>query len=247
MDISEIVEYYANLLIIQYNNKPKAKATIELYVNELLAEGLLTDIRDGFNIPTAIGVQLDTLGKYADVDRFYEGQILEDYFSFISYDETASPPADRVGFSDYEDFSLKVGDTLIYPNILSDSLSLNDEDFRFLLRLRIIQNNSNHSHKSIDDSIFNFFGDTVRADSLGDMVMLYFVPRDQAAIVSVALQKEILPKPMGVKLQYAIEGDEDFFGFATYEATPQLNVGFSNYIDYNTKEGDTLRNTNLIN
>ena len=32
-DLEEIVNYYANLLIIQYNGKQKAKETIELNVN----------------------------------------------------------------------------------------------------------------------------------------------------------------------------------------------------------------------
>lgn len=245
-DVTDIIEYYSNLLIIQYNQKPKAKATIEAFVNELLASGILFDIRDAFNIETAVGVQLDILGKYVDLDRFYQGQTLEGYFSFIEYDEVVSPPADRIGFTDYTDYETKDGDWLIYSDVLSEDLELNDEDFRFLIKLRIIQNHSNHSHKSIDDNIFAFFGSDVRADSAGNMLMYYFVPRNKSAIISVALQKEILPKPMGVGLRYAIEGDEDFFGFATYSETPPLNVGFANYSDYDTKEGDTLRYKNLI-
>jgi len=245
-DVTDIIDYYADLLIIQYNQKPKAKATIKAFVEEILSTGILFDIRDAFNLDTAIGVQLDTLGKYANIDRFYTGQTLDGYFTLIKYDEVASPPADAIGFTDYTDFETKVGDWLIYPDILSDNLSLNDDDFRFLIKLRIIQNHSDHSHKSIDDSIFAFFGNEIRADSVGNMEMFYFVPRNQAAIISVALQKKILPKPMGVDLKYAIEGDEDFFGFATYDTIPPFAIGFANYADYDTKEGDTLRYNNLI-
>lgn len=245
-DVTDIVEYYSNLLIIQYNQKPKARATIEAFVNEILASGILFDIRDGFNVDTAIGVQLDILGKYADIDRFYSGQDLDGYFSFIEYDEVAAPPSDRIGFTDYTDYETKQGNWLLYSDVLGVNLSLNDDDFRFLIKLRIIQNHSNHSHKSIDDSMFAFFDTEVRADSDGHMRMYYFVPRDKSAIIQVALQKKILPKPMGVQLLYAIEGDENFFGFATYDSTPPLNVGFANYSDYDTKEGDTLRYNNLI-
>lgn len=245
--IDELIEYYTNLLIIQYNNKPKARATIEAVAAELLANAIYFDVEEGYNIETAVGVQLDTLGKYADIDRFYTGQEFENTFSFIIYDEVDAPPADRVGFADYTDFETKVGNWLNYNKLLSNDLSLNDDDFRILLKLRIIQNNNNHSHQAIDAAIFQFFGTNLIPDSDGNMVMDYFVEDNNVAILDAAKQKDVLPRPAGVKLRYFIEKEFPFFGFATYDnLTPTDIAGFADYSDYDTKEGETLRYLKLL-
>lgn len=245
-NVDDIVSYYADLLIIQYHNKPKAKAMIELFAREVLASGIMFDVRDGYDLETAVGVQLDVIGKYVGVDRFYTGQVLDNYFSFIDYDEVTSPPAGRIGYSIYSTFETKVGRFLTYYGVLSSGLVLSDDDFRFLIKLKIIQNNSNHSHKSIDDSIFAFFGDTVRPDSGGNMIMDYFVDVNAAAIVGVAIQKKILPKPAGVRLNYVIEETSTFFGFISYDTTPVFNTGFTDYTGYDTKVGETLNYSKLI-
>lgn len=69
MTTQEIIDYYTNLLIIQYNNKPKAIAHIDTLVSPVVMDQLPVDVQDAFNIDTAVGVQLDTLGKYAGVSR----------------------------------------------------------------------------------------------------------------------------------------------------------------------------------
>lgn len=102
--VQNIIDYYVNLLIIQYNGKPKARATIELYVKELIASGILFDMRDGFNLDTAVGVQLDIIGKYAGVNRYFETQDLINYFALTFYDEVSPDSEDKFGFTDYTDF-----------------------------------------------------------------------------------------------------------------------------------------------
>jgi hypothetical protein len=109
-----------------------------------------------------------------------------------------------------------------------------------------LQNNINHSHKEIDDGLFKFFGDTVTADSDGNMEMVYFVPTDASTLVLVAVQKDVLPKPIGVGLDYIIEKNEPFFGMATYENTNNQITGFTTYADFDTKEGEMLNYNKLI-
>jgi len=246
-DISELIEYYKNLLIIQYHNKPKAQATIGALVDSLLADGIIFDVRDGFNIDTAVGAQLDIIGLYVGIDRYYAGQVLSGYFSLVTYAESAvSVPADRIGFSTFSDYMTKAGKTLQYQDVLSNNLVLNDSDYRFLIKLKIIQNNSNHSHKSIDDSIYAFFGNNLRAESSGDMVMYYFVTSDQTAILEAAVQKNVLPRPMAVRLNYIITQDYPFFGMVSDgEAIASTITGFSTYADYGTKVGETLTDDKL--
>lgn len=72
MDTNEILEYYASLLILQYQDKPRASETIKAVISPLIADFIYSDVRDGFNLTgdaVAVGVQLDTLGKYLGVSR----------------------------------------------------------------------------------------------------------------------------------------------------------------------------------
>ncbi len=245
--MNDIINYYVNLLIIQYHNRPNARETIRIIIEQLLADGVFFAIRDAYDIDTAVGVQLDLLGKYQDIDRNYRGQTLTGFFSFINYDEVDAPPSERIGFSNYTDFETKEGRWLNYDSAISNDLVLPDEDFRVLVKLRTIQNHSNHSHSSIDNAIFQSFGTSVRPDSLGDMIMDYFVEGAFSPLAQVAFQKGALPKPIGVRIGYFIEQVQPFFGFTTYsgDATGD-NTGFSTYADFDTKEGETLRYLKLL-
>ncbi len=69
MTIDEQVQYYADLLIVQYRNKVAAQATVQSLAREALINNLPLTLQDAFNIETAVGDQLDTIGKYAGVER----------------------------------------------------------------------------------------------------------------------------------------------------------------------------------
>ena len=187
--------YYSNLLIMQYHNKPKAKATIEATVG-LLPDDLIMEVINGFDIETAVGKQLDILGEYVGVDRYY----------------LVDNQADL----------------------------LNDEDYRILIKLKAISNTSDLSHKSLEEALYNFFGNSVRMDSDGNMEMTYFVPKNKTPIIQAAIQKEVLPRPMGVRCSYIIEYDKRFFGFCTYQnQTAVYKTGFRSYNNPN-KVGEVL-------
>lgn len=200
--MSAIDTYYSNLLILQYHNKPKAKATVEATVG-LLPDELIQEVITGFNIETAVGKQLDILGIYVGVDRFYDNEgVIE---------------------------------------------SLDDEDYRILIKLKAIANTSDLSHKSLDDALYQFFGNDVRMDSEGNMEMSYFVPKGKTAIIRAAIQKEVLPRPMGVKVAYINEYDKVFFGFRTYEHPEEsvYKAGFRTYDDPD-KVGEMLTYDKVI-
>ena len=69
--IADLKAYYRNLLIKQYHDKPNAVATIEALVEQSAADWVYPQVRDAFDIDTAIGVQLDTLAKYVGLSRDY--------------------------------------------------------------------------------------------------------------------------------------------------------------------------------
>ena len=69
MTTSELISYYVDLLIMQYNNKKKAKDTISLLADLAVMDNLPIDVKNGFDTNTAYGAQLDIIGKYAGVSR----------------------------------------------------------------------------------------------------------------------------------------------------------------------------------
>lgn len=193
--------YYSNLLILQYHNKPKAKATVEA-VTSILPDELIQEVNNGFDVDTAVGKQLDVLGSVVGVDRSY---------------------------IDNNEYKL-----------------LDDEDFRILIKLKIISNSSDFSHKSIDKALYDFFGNEIRMDSTGNMEMTYFVPKGKTNLIIAAIQKEVLPRPMGVRVAYINEYDKKFFGFCTYQN--QQAIYKTGFRDYNNpdKVGEMLNYSKRI-
>lgn len=193
--MSSTDSYYSNLLIMQYNGKPKAKATIEACV-ALLPDDLLLEMLHGFDIETAVGKQLDVLGEYVGVNRYY----------------LVDNQAELLG----------------------------DDDYRILIKLKAISNTSTLSHSALEGALYDFFGNTIRMDSSGNMEMTYFVPKNKTPIIQAAIQKEVLPRPMGVMCSYIIEYDKKFFGFCTYSNQFAVyKTGFRSYNDP-SKTGEVL-------
>lgn len=67
--LTDIENYYKDLLILQYNNKPNAQATIKLLVDCGSGDGILDAIQNGFDFDTAVGNQLDILGNIIGAPR----------------------------------------------------------------------------------------------------------------------------------------------------------------------------------
>lgn len=90
-ETENVKDYYANLLILQYRNKPKASATIKLGAGIYLADGLIFELNDILNLETQQGAQLDLIGQILGVNRQIAGfNIDKYYFSFEK--ATVTPP-----------------------------------------------------------------------------------------------------------------------------------------------------------
>ena len=112
--LSQMEDYYANLLIIQYHGKPKAQATIKLLVKLLWVNMVLLQIRDAFDWQSALSAQLDIIGKWVGVDKFYNGQFFyfHPWFSFVDWD--SEPDNLQGGFSTFQTFDEGGGGFLTY-------------------------------------------------------------------------------------------------------------------------------------
>lgn len=67
--LTQILDAYADRLIAQYRTMPKARATIEIFGKELIGDDIANALALAFSIDTAVGPQLDTLGKYVGLLR----------------------------------------------------------------------------------------------------------------------------------------------------------------------------------
>lgn len=244
INLQQIIDYYVDLIILQYNGKPKAKATIELIAQQLLCDGVMFDVRDGFDVETAVGKQLDMLGKIVGVDRYYLGQVgfIDNTFGFTDYDESDDG---QQGFSDYLDYDTKVGTMLQYIDVVSSSQMLSDEDFRLLLKLKIVCNNINYSQKSIDAALFDKFGTDLILSTMNDMNITYFANPALGAILDVLIEKDLLPRPMTIGIN-VIKSEMEEYAFSDYSSnisnleSDDLIEGFSDYLDYDAKVGEML-------
>lgn len=245
---SALILYYVNLLIIQYYDKPKARAHINLIIGMLIASGVIFDVLNGYDIETAVGVQLDVLGKYAGVTRYWAQENLENYFAFTDYTEVNPDSLPKFGFCTYANYSaFSYNGTLTYDEIVETANALSDDDFRILIKIAIIQNTCSCGHGEIDRDIWNLFGGAIRPESFGDMKMFYFITTAITPLIQAIITKKLLPKAMAVLLTYVQQNSGQMFGFTGYDEIIQpFEYGFSDYANYDTTPGQCLTYNQII-
>lgn len=77
-DIEDVKEYYANLLILQYRGKIKARETVKEGINIYMGDTVLFQLQDILDIDVAEGAQLDIIGKILDCPRIVDWVNLDD-------------------------------------------------------------------------------------------------------------------------------------------------------------------------
>ena len=240
--VDSLIQYYVSLLIIQYNQKPNARAHIALLVRAWLASGIMLDVMNGYDLNTAVGKQLDVLGKYAGVTRYWSQINIENYFAFTSYSESSPDSLPKFGFCTYDNYSaFSYNGTLTYNSIVTTENALSDNDFRVLIFLAILQNTCACGHGEIDEKLFALFGTSSRMESLGYKNMFYFITTAITPLIQAIMTKKLLPKPMGVLLTYVQQNSGNMFAFTGYDGIQQPNGnGFTDYADYDTTPGQCL-------
>jgi hypothetical protein len=192
MTTAELAEYYANLLIMQYHDRTKAVATIKGVLKPLFMDQLPVAVQDAYDVETAVGVQLDVLGKYVGVSRSGYG--------------------------------------------LDGPITLDDSDYRQLIKMVLIKNNSGSSLATIQSLLAGAFPGQVFVSDNQVMGLNYVIVESLGTsdLLELLVTGGYLPRPMGVSVSATIvpEHDDPFFGFRTY-AAPDTSVSpFNNYPFY---------------
>lgn len=207
LELQNIKDWIKDLIIVQYKQSLKNRVLIDLMVELIFANCLILQIRDlCLNVDKSIGAQLDVVGKWVDLDRFYNGIDVWDqpflaypYFTTI---EDQSFDQYQGGFSKYTTFADNDGGFLMYKKwrtVRTQSNALIDTYYRDLIKLKIIKNSINHTKKNIDDAIWEWSEGHVYT-TWGTMEVTYHYPSAYKTIMFLANYKNILPRPTGCNI-----------------------------------------------
>lgn len=225
--INTTVDYYKNLLLYQYQNLTKANATIDLLIRQSICDLVPLDVRDGFNIDTAVGPQLDILGKYIGFSRRVLSQIPRDWFKF---GDTTTPLLAVTGFTAYDSVVNPTSVFLRYSMLAESFTDLDDEEYRLMLKVQIVLNSTDNTLKSIAEILYAFFGTDLICYDAKDMSISYVTKPAAKKTALLFASQNALPKPQGVKLAgvYLVADPAKVYGMPDYtEQTPAQ--GFSMY------------------
>lgn len=88
MTLVELTDYYAGLLAYQYRGQANASRQMKILTKQAVADYLAAQLVSCFDIETAVGTQLDVLGKYIGVSRNVGIVLVKPYFGFWGYGST---------------------------------------------------------------------------------------------------------------------------------------------------------------
>lgn len=237
-DIQDVKNYYADLLILQYRNKPKARETIKIGADIYLGDGVIFQLQDILDIDTAEGAQLDIIGKILDCPRVVQG-IYNDMVFFQFYDGP-----DSVGFSTVG--NPQGGNFRTIQNYNQSEYSLPDDDYRFLLKFKSAVNVMRGSERGIDEALWNVFQGDVLLKNNHNLTITYIVSAERTLAALAAKQLGYYRAPEGVGANYVLRvpSPSQIFGFNRKGIINKTVVGFSTKDKRQT--GTWLTKENLI-
>lgn len=205
--LQEIKDWIKNLIIVQYRQSPKNRALIDLLCELIFANNLILKIRDlCLSVENSVGAQLDVVGKWVGVDRYFNAIDLweKSYFSLPYYETIRNSAYDQYqgGFSNYVNFETLEGAFLTYKewqDIRTKVNAMGDEYFRSLIKLKIIKNSIHHTCKNIDEAIWQWSNGKVYT-TWSIMEVTYHYDSSYKNIMTLANYKNVLPCPSGCTL-----------------------------------------------
>lgn len=199
---------YADLLLIQYANKPKARAEAKAYGDEWEAvQSFAASWIEAWDIDKAWGDRLDKIGKIVGIDRIVENGYAKKYFGFYPFPN--SLPWGNPFFRKFRD------------DAYTDT-ELDDNQFRFFIKSKVAKNitaavmASGGERQSLQNTVqYLFEGKAYVVDNFDMTLGLYLDETYSQDDLRVIVQENLLPSPQGVGYKYYIQyNSEGTFGFA---------------------------------
>lgn len=212
-DTTTLIKYYQDTLLYQWVNAPRARGMIGTFVQCSICDLLIHDVRDAFDIETAVGPQLDVVGEFLGLTRTVYGTIDRPYFQLDDY--LTGPDLTLIGMTDYTDSTVNANSsTYRYGFAFEAAYKLEDEEFRIMLKFKRALNSSDMTFYSIQNALWESFGSALLAFDGADMTMGYYVADSESRFAEIAVGMGILPKPMAVGLSgvFAVPNPLEVFG-----------------------------------
>ena len=206
--LDDVKSWAKDLLILQYHQSPKNQALIGLITEILFAQNLALQIRDlCLNVDESIGVQLDVVGKWVGIDRYYNAIDLweQPYTALVNYTNVSNDEylQWQGGFSTFTNFADDDGGFLTYKAWRDTRTKVNqmgDESFRQLIKLKIIKNSIRFTNKNIDDAINQWSNGQIYT-TWGVMEVTYHYPSSLSNLMQLAIYKNVLLAPTGCEIK----------------------------------------------
>lgn len=194
----EVLDYYSDLLIVQYASLGNAVGTIQAYIGSLVQNQIVSEVDSSFDLTTAIGDQLDILGTYRGVIRQIFGLGSATYWSMIPYMDPA--PNSYQGWATYSG-AAPTWNWLQYSDTGNLGASMSDEQMRRLIVLKAAIQSSALTLGEIDRIFYATFGTYVNLVDNGNMTITYqhqAADPDPDGLWGIAVLANALPHPCGV-------------------------------------------------
>lgn len=206
-----LTQFYQQLLIIQYFGKPNAMAEVANLAGHC----------------ETFKETLDAILASLSLDKL-EGDILDKIGAIVGVSRTVDDvyPKRFFGFND-NPLSLGFGVGSFATIGTGDSTTLNDSDYLFLVRAKIVYNAAqvfaSGGKTTLNEAIIFLFGGGWVTDNK-DMSITVYVP-SQVDSVRIQIMRRFIPTPQGVQLGLAQLGSEQFFGFNDNPNASGFGVG----------------------
>jgi hypothetical protein len=190
---------YANLLIKQFWEKPKAYAEIEMKAGVWKKSFEWIDsFSDEFDLDSATNDRLEIIGRIVGISRAIPFAIPKIAFGFDEnpnsrgFDDKFTPLVDRAPFQDKFE--------LAYT-----ALQIDDNIYRQFIRAKIAKNTfgpylSDDNSLSIQQAVINIFDGLAFVTDNYDMTMtLHVSPTFNSATLDAIVALSLIPRPQGVR------------------------------------------------
>ena len=230
---------YIDLLIFQYQ-MPRAQQTIKTFTQPTCdcVNNILLKLINAFDLEKAQSKQLDIIGRYVGQSRNFN--TIFDYKKFVYADDDGTIALKGVGYSTPD--NLKDATYLTPQNINKASYTANDEDYRFMIKLKIFKNNNLNTNTDYYNFIKELFNNQIIFKDNRNMSIDYILLDVDDNIKNILKSnKYYLPAPSGVRINLIVALRTKFiYGYA------DANNNKADYITgYSTP--DNLKDATYLN
>ena len=227
------IEDYQNLLIKQYYEKDNAVGEIGVQAGTWeKCFNLLESFLSAFDVDTAVGAQLDIIGRVVGTNRRIPHVLNKNFFGFD----------DNILATGFGSLTEVLPDRATFYSIFSSphsDLQLSDPHYRIFIKMKIAKNvtlgvMAASQSVSIVNVVFTAFnGEAYVKDNKDMSLTLYISDAIEEEAVRVLEIMDLLPKPQGVRYIIVRADLSETFGF---DDNPE-SKGFANKFDLITEPG----------